>query len=119
DPDWCGGNYLLEGKKPSRGLAVARMTAHITYLSQPALHPKFGRKLQNRGAITYSFDHDFQIESYLRHQGKSFVDRFDANSYLYITRAMDYFDLSADAEGRLGDAFVGCKTRFCVISFSS
>ncbi|MBC05567.1 MAG: homoserine O-acetyltransferase [Thalassospira sp.] len=119
DPDWCGGNYLLEGKKPSRGLAVARMTAHITYLSQPALHRKFGRKLQNRGAITYSFDQDFQVESYLRHQGKSFVDRFDANSYLYITRAMDYFDLSLEYDGRLAEAFQGCKTRFCVVSFSS
>lgn len=119
DPDWLGGKYLSFGKKPERGLAVARMTAHITYLSQPALHRKFGRKLQDRGAVSYSFDNDFQVESYLRHQGKSFVDRFDANSYLYITRAMDYFDLSAEFGGKLALAFRGCKTRFCVISFSS
>ncbi|MDO8605562.1 MAG: homoserine O-acetyltransferase [Phaeospirillum sp.] len=119
DPDWCGGNYLLEGKSPHRGLAVARMAAHITYLSEPALHQKFGRNLQNRETVTYGFDADFQVESYLRHQGSAFVDRFDANSYLYITRAMDYFDLAAENGGTLANAFRGTRTRFCVISFSS
>ena len=119
DPDWCGGAYQIEGKQPSKGLAVARMAAHITYLSQPALQRKFGRELQNREAISFGFGADFQIESYLRHQGLTFVDRFDANSYLYITRAMDYFDLAADYDGILARAFRGSKTRFCIISFSS
>jgi homoserine O-acetyltransferase len=119
DPDWCGGNYISQDKRPHRGLAVARMAAHITYLSQPALHRKFGRKLQERDAISYGFDADFQVESYLRHQGITFVDRFDANSYLYTTRAMDYFDLSSDYNGVLANAFKGTKTRFCVFSFTS
>ena len=105
DPDWCGGRYLSLGRKPARGLAVARMAAHITYLSEAALHRKFGRNLQDRRAVTYGFDADFQVESYLRHQGSTFVDRFDANSYLYITRAMDYFDLAAEHEGLLPQAF--------------
>jgi homoserine O-acetyltransferase/O-succinyltransferase len=119
DPDWCGGRYLSLGRRPSRGLAVARMAAHITYLSEAALHRKFGRNLQDRRAVTYGFDADFQVESYLRHQGSTFVDRFDANSYLYITRAMDYFDLAAEQGGPLADAFAGTRTRFCVISFTS
>lgn len=119
DPDWCGGSYLTAGRKPSRGLAVARMTAHITYLSETALHRKFGRNLQNSDRVGYGFDADFQVESYLRHQGSTFVERFDANSYLYITRAMDYFDLAADYGGRLADVFRGAQTRFCIISFSS
>src|ERR687892_568127 len=119
DPDWQGGNYLRTGRRPTRGLSVARMAAHITYLSEAALHRKFGRTLQDRTGITYGFDADFQVESYLRYQGISFVDRFDANSYLYITRAMDYFDLAASHGGVLANAFRGCSTRFCVISFSS
>ncbi len=119
DPDWCGGAYEAEGKRPQRGLAVARMAAHVTYLSEKALRRKFSRGLQDRDAITYSFDADFQVESYLRHQGSTFVDRFDANSYLYVTRAMDYFDLETDNGGILANAFRGTKTRFCVISFTS
>jgi homoserine O-acetyltransferase/O-succinyltransferase len=119
DPDWQGGNYLRTGKRPTRGLSVARMAAHITYLSEAALHRKFGRQLQDRAGISYGFEADFQVESYLRHQGITFVDRFDANSYLYITRAMDYFDLAASYDGVLANAFRGCATRFCVISFSS
>jgi len=119
DPDWCGGNYLEVGRRPARGLAVARMAAHITYLSEQALHRKFGRSLQNRQAVTYGFDADFQVENYLRHQGISFVERFDANSYLYITRACDYFDLAAEHGGVLANAFKGTPTRFCVISFTS
>ncbi|MCK5445788.1 MAG: homoserine O-acetyltransferase [Rhodospirillaceae bacterium] len=119
DPDWCGGAYLDEDKNPHRGLAVARMAAHITYLSQTALTRKFGRRLQNRDHVTWGFDADFQVESYLRHQGSTFVDRFDANSYLYITRAMDYFDLSERFDGVLGNAFTGTPVRFCVISFTS
>jgi homoserine O-acetyltransferase len=95
------------------------MAAHITYLSEEALHRKFGRSLQDLAAKTFSFNADFQVESYLRHQGSTFVDRFDANSYLYITRAMDYFDLAAEYGDVLANAFRGCKTRFCVISFTS
>jgi homoserine O-acetyltransferase len=119
DPDWRHGRYLEEGVAPRKGLAVARMAAHITYLSSKALHEKFGRKLQDREALTFGFDADFQVESYLRYQGSTFVDRFDANSYLYITRAMDYFDLAADHGGKLVGAFAGLKTRFCVVSITS
>ena len=119
DPDWCGGDYYRYGKRPVNGLAVARMAAHITYMSEPALHRKFGRELQNRTNVTYGFDADFQIESYLRHQGSSFVQRFDANSYLYITRAMDYFDLAKAHDGVLANAFHKSPVRFCLISFSS
>jgi len=123
DPEWAGGDYLNQGRRPQRGLAVARMAAHITYLSETALHRKFGRNLQDRANVTYGFDADFQVESYLRHQGISFVERFDANSYLYITRAMDYFDLAADHGGALVNAFLpnGKTTpvRFCLVSFSS
>jgi homoserine O-acetyltransferase len=95
------------------------MAAHITYLSEAALQRKFGRNLQDRESITYGFDADFQIESYLRHQGMSFVERFDANSYLYITRAMDYFDIAAENGGNLAAAFKNSATRFCVMSFTS
>ena len=119
DPDWRGGRYLMEGSVPRKGLAVARMAAHITYLSEPALQTKFGRNLQDRDARTFGFDADFQIESYLRHQGASFVERFDANSYLYVTRAMDYFDLAGEAGHSLASVFKGTKTRFCVVSFTS
>jgi len=119
DPEWKSGAYLAQGSNPAKGLAVARMAAHITYLSEAALHRKFGRNLQNREKVTYGFDADFQIESYLRHQGMTFVDRFDANSYLYITRAMDYFDLAADYGGVLANTFRGTTARFCVVSLTS
>ncbi|PWB80008.1 MAG: homoserine O-acetyltransferase [Methylocystaceae bacterium] len=119
DPDWRSGRYLEQGVRPEKGLAVARMAAHITYLSDQALQRKFGRKLQDRSAPTFSFDADFQIENYLRHQGMAFVDRFDANSYLFVTRACDYFDLAADYGGSLAQAFKGTKTRFCVVAFDS
>ncbi len=119
DPDWRKGAYQSEGTNPARGLSVARMAAHITYLSEAALHRKFGRNLQDRQAVTYGFDADFQVESYLRYQGSIFVDRFDANSYLYITRAMDYFDLAAQFGGHLPRAFKDTRTRFCLVSFTS
>jgi homoserine O-acetyltransferase len=119
DPDWRDGRYLDFGTAPKKGLAVARMAAHITYMSEVSLHQKFGRKLQNRETLGFGFDGDFQIESYLRHQGASFVDRFDANSYLYVSRAMDYFDLAAEHGGVLANAFKGTKTRFCVMSFTT
>jgi homoserine O-acetyltransferase/O-succinyltransferase len=119
DPDWRGGAYEAEGVKPTKGLSVARMTAHVTYLSEQALHRKFGRNLQDRAEPTFGFDADFQVESYLRHQGITFVDRFDANSYLYITRAMDYFDLAANHQGSLAAVFKDSVTRFCLVSFTS
>jgi homoserine O-acetyltransferase len=124
DPKWKGGDYYSAGKGPEAGLAVARMAAHITYLSEAGLTEKFGRRLQDRpdgskGAKTFGFDADFQIESYLRHQGLAFTDRFDANSYLYITRAMDYFDLAEEHGGRLAEAFAGTRTRFCLVSFDT
>ena len=118
DPRWNNGAYYGH-EAPSSGLAVARMAAHITYLSEHGLTEKFGRRLQDRKAKTFGFDADFQVESYLRHQGLSFTGRFDANSYLYITRAMDYFDLAEDHGGHLANAFRGSATRFCLISFDT
>jgi homoserine O-acetyltransferase len=119
DPDYCGGRYWESGCVPARGLAVARMAAHITYLSEQALTRKFGRRLQNQASGLSLFGDMFEVESYLRHQGSSFVRRFDANAYLTITRAMDYFDLAAEHGGDLAAAFRGARTRFCVVSFSS
>jgi len=119
DPDWQEGEYWAHGTKPSKGLAVARMAAHITYVSEMALQRKFGRNLQNREALSFQFAADFQIESYLQYQGASFVDRFDANAYLYITRAMDYFDLAEEHGGQLSEVFRLNAPRFCIISFSS
>ena len=117
DPNWNEGNYY-DGEPPHRGLAVARMIGHITYLSDQSMHEKFGRGLQDRQTVGYDFGPpDFQVESYLRHQGGTFVERFDANSYLYITKAMDYFDLAADY-GSLIEAFRGVQSRFLVISFT-
>ncbi len=119
DPDWHQGEYATHHTTPAQGLAVARMMAHITYLSEAALHRKFGRGLQDHTEPAFGFEAVFQVESYLRHQGRSFVERFDANSYLYITRAMDYFDIAADYGGHLHAAFTDTPVRFCVISFSS
>ena len=119
DPDWKKGGYGKTKNLPKNGLAVARMAGHISYLSESGLQEKFGRKLQEKADYEFSFDADFQVESYLRHQGYSFVDRFDANSYLYITRAMDYFDLSKQYKSGLIEAFKNQKTKFLVVSFSS
>ena len=123
DPDWEGGRYWQTGRVPERGLAVARMCAHITYLSEQALTRKFGRRLQtapkSAGEAISLFGEMFEVESYLRHQGSTFVNRFDANSYLTITRAMDYFDLAAEHGGDLAAAFRGTATRFCIVSFDS
>ena len=119
DPAWNGGDYYASGKTPDNGLAVARMAAHITYLSEEGLTEKFGRRLQDREEKTFGFDADFQVESYLRYQGSGFTQRFDANSYLYITRAMDYFDLAEEHGGTLAQAFAGTTARFCVISFDT
>ncbi|MEM9286950.1 MAG: homoserine O-acetyltransferase [Pseudomonadota bacterium] len=119
DPNFHNGRYLDHDVKPEKGLSVARMAAHITYMSETGLTERFGRQLQDRDGVTFGFDADFQIESYLRHQGFSFVDRFDANAYLYITRAMDYFDIAARHDGNLAAAFQGLKARVCVLSFTS
>ena len=119
DRNWQDGFYEEQNKQPDKGLAVARMAAHITYLSKAGLQEKFGRKLQERDDLKFSFDADFQIESYLRYQGSVFVDRFDANSYLYITRAMDYFDLTKKFGGNLSKAFEKSNTKFFIISFTS
>ncbi len=119
DLNWCLGNYLLEKKYPQKGLAVARMTAHVTYLSQKSLQRKFGRNLQDNQNSDFQFKADFQVESYLHHQGYQFVERFDANSYLYISKATDFFDLESDFGGKLSNAFNHkIKPKFCIISFS-
>ena len=119
DNNWSDGKYSSTKSTPDKGLAVARMAAHITYLSKKGLQEKFGRKLQERDDLKFGFDADFQIESYLRYQGSVFVDRFDANSYLYITRAMDYFDLVKQFDGNLSNAFKNSKTKFFIMSFTS
>ena len=119
DPNWSKGRYFENDNGPHAGLSVARMAAHITYMSERSLTAKFGRNLQDREKLTFGFDADFQVESYLRYQGISFVDRFDANSYLYITRAMDYFDISADYGGNLSKAFENTPVKFCIMSFTS
>ena len=117
DPDWNEGNYY--GKNPpARGLAVARMVGHITYMSDDSMREKFGRRLRDKETFSFGFDVDFEVESYLRYRGSQFVGRFDANSYLYITKAMDYFDLTA-GRGTLNAALERTRARFLVISFSS
>lgn len=117
DPDWNEGNYY-GGKPPARGLAVARMVGHITYMSDASMRHKFGRRLRDKDAFGFDFSVDFEVESYLRYRGSQFVSRFDANSYLYITKAMDYFDLSA-GRGTMAAAFDQTKARFLVLSFTS
>ena len=117
DPNYNDGDYY-DGEPPNRGLAVARMLGHITYLSDEAMHRKFGRQLRDRDGYSYEFGIDFEVESYLQYQGQAFTSRFDANSYLYITRAMDYFDL-AGRHGSLAAAFRGVTARFLVIAITS
>ena len=120
DPNWNKGGYNKNNIIPERGLAVARMIAHITYLSDDAMHRKFGRKLQSRDIISFGFDADFQIESYLRYQGRSFVERFDANSYLYLTRAMVYFDLEKKFSTAIEFSPIPNQhIRYLIISFTS
>ncbi len=119
DPNWKKGNYY-DGARPDVGLAVARMIGHITYLSDKAMRRKFGRRLQNKSDFSFNFDVDFQVEGYLRYQGRKFVDRFDANSFLYITKAADYFDAARQhGDGSLVEAFSKAMARFLVVSFSS
>jgi len=119
DPNWNEGHYY-SGKKPDMGLAIARMIGHITYLSDESMRLKFGRKLQNRSALSFEFGAEFQVESYLQYQGKKFIERFDANSFLYITKAADYFDLAGQyGSGSLVKAFSKCKSKFLVVSYTS
>ncbi len=117
DPNWMGGNYYGRAA-PTAGLAIARMIGHITYLSDEQMHEKFGRRLRDRDSFGYDFKTEFEVESYLRYQGDAFVRRFDANSYLYITKAMDYFDL-AEGRGSLVEAFEGVGAEMLVVSFTS
>ncbi|MDQ1300292.1 MAG: homoserine O-acetyltransferase/O-succinyltransferase [Chloroflexota bacterium] len=127
DPNWQSGDYYENGKRPDAGLAVARMVGHITYLSEESMHKKFGRRLQDRERFGFEFETEFQIESYLRHKGQAFTQRFDANSYLYITKALDYFDLSRDSAqaesspaNRLAAALApAAPVKFLVVSFTS
>ena len=119
DPNWNQGHYY-SAKKPDMGLAIARMIGHITYLSDESMRLKFGRKLQNRSALSFEFGADFQVESYLQYQGKKFIERFDANSFLYITKAADYFDLAGQyGSGSLVKAFSKCSAKFLVVSYTS
>ena len=119
DPNWNEGHYY-SGKRPDMGLAIARMIGHITYLSDESMRLKFGRKLQNRAALSFEFGAEFQVESYLQHQGNKFIERFDANSFLYITKAADYFDLAAQyGSGSLVKAFSKCRSKFLVVSYTS
>tara|TARA_B100000965_G_C19564082_1_gene745968 strand:- start:640 stop:1770 length:1131 start_codon:yes stop_codon:yes gene_type:complete len=118
DPKWHNGRYLDKKEKPENGLSVARMIAHITYLSEKAFQNKFGRNLQEKKDLSFGFGIDFQVESYLRYQGRSFVDRFDANSYLYMTRAMDYFDVLEEIKQNR-DKIIKNEIRFLVLSFTS
>ncbi len=119
DPNWNNGDYYDAGKKPDAGLAVARMVGHITYLSEESMHKKFGRRLRSLERYGYEFDTEFEIESYLKYNGNSFTRRFDANSYLYVTKAMDYFDLSQPT-GSLAASFANAEhVKFLVVSFTS
>lgn len=119
DPNWNGGSYY-GGKKPDMGLAIARMIGHITYLSDESMRLKFGRRLQNRSDLKFEFGAEFQVESYLQYQGNKFIERFDANSFLYITKAADYFDLArAHGKGSLVEAFSKAAAKFLVVSYTS
>ncbi len=118
DPAWNNGDYYDNPHKPDRGLSNARMIGHITYLCEEAMYNKFGRRLQNKDSYDFNFDVDFQVESYLQHQGQIFVDRFDANSYLYITKAEDYFD-PTEKYGSLKEAFKNSNAKYLIISFDT
>ena len=119
DPNWNNGGYYGK-KKPDMGLAIARMIGHITYLSDESMRMKFGRRLQNRSALSFEFGAEFQVESYLQYQGNKFIERFDANSFLYITKAADYFDLAREhGKGSLVTAFSKARAKFLVVSYTS
>lgn len=120
DVNWNGGDYYENNEKPNNGLNVARMFAHITYLSEQSMDKKFGRNLQDKKNFSYDVKkYDFQVESYLNYQGKNFVDRFDANSYLYITKALDYFDITNGSKSGISSSFNNCKIKFLIASIDS
>ncbi|GHA05144.1 homoserine O-acetyltransferase [Arenicella chitinivorans] len=119
DPEFFDGNYYQHGTRPRRGLRVARMLGHITYLSDDSMAHKFGRSLQQKAKFDYEFTPEFEVESYLRYKGDQFVDRFDANTYLLMTKALDYFDPAADADGTLSGALSAASANFLVVSFTS
>ena len=119
DPKWHGGNYYETGEAPDPGLSLARMIAHITYLSEESLHRKFGRRLKDREKYGYNFSTEFQVESYLHYQGDAFIKRFDANSYLYISKTIDYYDMTRGGQITLDSAFKPATAKFMVLSFSS
>jgi homoserine O-acetyltransferase len=119
DPKWHGGNYYETGEAPDSGLSLARMIAHITYLSEESLHRKFGRRLKDREKYGYNFSTEFQVESYLHYQGDAFIKRFDANSYLYISKTIDYYDMTRGGQITLDSAFKPASAKFMVLSFSS
>ena len=116
DPDWKNGNYY-GNSIPARGLALSRMIGHITFMSEKSMDEKFGRKLFGKERVGYDFSTDFEVENYLKYRGDSFVQRFDANDYLYLSKALDYFDLAED--GKLTDAFKPAKASFLIVSFTS
>src|SRR5690606_31027224 len=120
DPDWCGGHYLAQGKIPHNGLAIARMIGHITYLSDDAMGEKFGRELRS-GSFAVGTDTpvEFQVQSYLRHQGESFSTGFDANTYVLMTKALDYFDLAREFDDDAAKAFMATGSQFFITSFTS
>ncbi len=118
DPDFHGGHYYEHNTRPTRGLRVARMVGHITYLSDDEMAAKFGRQLKN-GKLGYSFDSEFEIESYLRHQGRKFSEYFDANTYLRITKVLDYFDPALEHGGNLAKALAPARAKFLVVSFTT
>jgi len=117
DPNWNDGNYY--GKNPpARGLAVSRMIGHITYMSEESMEKKFGRRLQDKEKLGYDFSTDFEVESYLNYRGRSFVERFDANSYLYLSKALDYFDLTQE-ETHLSEIFKNVEAEYLILTFQS
>jgi len=121
DPDWQGGYYYGTGREPNAGIGVARMVGHVTYLSAQSMAEKFARRLQDRDDLSFSLtEADFEVESYLRYQARTFAGRFDANSYLYISRALTYFDLARDhGGGSLAEALTDVEARYLLVSFSS
>ena len=119
DPDFHDGNYYQHDTKPARGLRVARMLGHITYLSDDLMAHKFGRNLRKKSKFDYEFNPEFEVESYLRYQGQQFVNRFDANTYLLMTKALDYFDPAAEHNDDLAAALIPAKCNFLVVSFTS
>jgi len=119
DPDFHDGNYYQHNTKPERGIRIARMLGHLTYLSEELMATKFGRNLREKDKLDYEFNPEFEVESYLRYQGDQFINRFDANTYLLMTKALDYFDPAAEHDNSLTKAFSHATSNFLVVSFTS